>query len=514
MVSRIPGVKVSDIYGTLSSAPTGDQLFAMIVECTKGTPNVPVEVYSTDDLYQQFKVYADGYFGVGNPALLVVRAAADADNGGNAPVAAAHKIYDTAATPVQVATFTAKQPGSYEIFITVSKNTTAGNNVIVEEDGVSTEYYIGIEGVENLVARINNESQIITGTFIAEGTGSLATIGTVASPVQLGTGGTNVAGSDGTTQGTAGAIPDSYSAAAHEKALAALEDYRLAGVFTTNIREGNADQIYAKYSDHVTKMNSADEHGWRFGIVGACEAAEPTTQAEGTTQMGVITSAAAGINNEGMMFVGQGVTDMNGNDYSPAEATQIVAGKMSNLDYQIAIWGGQSSKVLGLDGVKFISDVRKLPGKRVDGSATKEDIIQYNQMGVITFQKEDDGIRIREGVTTVQSPYKTAEDEVGILRIRNHANYLIYDTAFGMLGQNVTSTFKTDLQEELKSALEVMKSTDQALTDDPDNGLSAYDVSVTLMPNTVPTTQGTVKITAKITPVHAARQIEASVVIM
>jgi hypothetical protein len=82
-----------------------------------------------------------------------------------------------------------------------------------------------------------------------------------------------------------------------------------------------------------------------------------------------------------------------------------------------------------------------------------------------------------------------------------------------MLGQNITDTFKTDLEEHIKSGLEKMKTEDQSIIDIADSGLSAYTVSVSLIPRTVQK-QGKVTVNVSVTPVHAAREIDATVVVM
>ena len=40
----------------------------------------------------------------------------------------------------------------------------------------------------------------------------------------------------------------------------------------------------------------------------------------------------------------------------------------------------------------------------------------YNEHGVLTFRIDDDGVRIREGITTGQNTNTTAEDEIAVTR--------------------------------------------------------------------------------------------------
>ena len=537
MVYNVPSVKVSHTYGYVPSIPADDQVFGYVVECTKGEPNAAVLIRSPEQLYQQFKVKLNAHFGVGGQALYVSRAAADASNGGVAPVKASQILLDDGGTQIGVMKLVAKQKGSYEINITVQQNTTSGNNIIVEEDGFAPEYYIGINGIENLVNRINRESDIIDAYFyvcpkntptctngswvktydsstqvIKEGSGLLTEL-TSTVLGELPNGGDAdlyVAGSDGTVAASPaypGQLATANAAQAHADALGSLEIYKLAGVFGTQVTEASATAVQSVYVEHVNKMNMAESHGWRFTILGA---------PEGSSKANII-SAAAFQNNENVVYVGQGCIDMNGTVYSPAEATQVIAGKIGATKYYEAIWGGQQSKVLGIlnNGVveKYITDIVPLPGTGPGNTATKEDIIEYNEAGVITFVEELDGIRIREGLTTVQNPAEAAEDELAVMRIIRHVKYLVYDKCYEMLGQNITSTFKTDLEENIKSGLEKMKSEDRSIIDIPESGLSAYNVNVQMVPRTVQK-QGKVTVNVSMTPVHAAREIEATVVVM
>jgi len=531
MVYNVPRVRVAHTYGYVPSVPADDQIFGYVVECTKGKPNEAVLIRTPEQLYQEFKVHLDAYFGVGGQALYVTRAACTAANGGTAPVKAVQFLTDTATTGLDVIKLVAKQEGSYPITLQVERNATAGNNVVISEEGYSSEYYIGITGIDNIVKRINRESAIVDAYYpvyeeggscsspewvqehdttqtLCSGTGYLETVtaGTV-----LGSYGTGaVAGANGTTHSSpayAGQLPDANAPTAHAEALSGLEIYKLAGVFTTQVTETTEATVHAVYLEHVDKMNGAEEHGWRFAVLGA---------ADGATKSEIL-SASAGHDRETVAYVGQGVIDVNEVEYSPTEAAQVVAGKIGAMAYYEPIWGGQSTKILGINQngtiEKFIIDLVPLPGDTEGSVATREDLIEYNEKGVITFVEELDGIRVREGLTTVQNPAETAEDELAVMRIIRHVKYLVYDRSYEMLGQNITDTFKTDLEENIKSGLEAMKTTDRSILDIPESGLSAYTVSVSLMPRTVQK-EGKVTVNVAVTPVHAAREIECTVVVM
>lgn len=499
MVFGVPSVNVSSTNGFVQSLPANDQMFGTVIECTKGEPNKIALIESATQLYQEFKIKMNAYWGVGGQALYVVRAATSSTNGASAPTKSTQTFLDTATTPTQALTLTAKQPGSYEIYVTISANGSGGTNIILEEDGYSSEYYIGITGIEKLANRINNESNIVDATFKAEGSGTLTSV------TREILGATGTRGTDGLTVTSdpawAGQIPAQYATIAHENALALLQDYTIAGVFCTQVTSDTADAVHAVYVEHVQKMNTSQYHGWRFAIIGAPDKATK----------GEIITEASSYNNENVAYVGQGVIDTNGTNYSPTEATQIIAGKMGATDYYNTIWGGQSEKILGTNNTAYIVDTIAVPGTGTNGTPTYEDYVEYNEAGAITFTTDSDGVKIKEAITTAHNYNSDQEDELAVVRIVRHAKYVVYNTCLSYLGLGITDTFKTDLQEAIKTALEEMK-IEGALTDDTDNNYSAYSASVSIVPYTS-MIQGKVTANVSITPVHAARTINASITV-
>lgn len=487
MQEGIPEVTVeSTPYQTLTSL-SGGQIFATCVESTKGEPNVPMLITSSQQAYQEFKTREfDPYFMVGGQGLYLNRVCV------GTPVAASHILLDNAATGAQVLTLTAKKKGTYPIYITAGPNTSGGSNLIIEEAGFNTEYYLGVASIADIVARITSESNIVTATSAAEGTGILAAM----ARIQLGVGFT--AGTDGTNAGSDGKITDeALAATAHRNGLAYYENIALRGVVTTSAYE----EVRDEYVLHANEMSAQDAHQWRYAVIGATS---------GTSKSDMLTETAK-YNSQNAMYVGQGLVDRNGVSYAPCQATLAVAGKRSQLAYNIPIWGGESKKRLGIGGENFF--VEALP--IVDGNTltTKLDLIEYNEKGVITFVRDLDGVRIREGIMTTQPNNTTDESAESVMCIINEVKKNIYDAAFAMLGKPITPSYKTDLEEAIKSKLEYMKVTDMSLIDAEDEGLSAYDVVATIVPRTNQRL-GRVSVAATVTPVHAARKINASVVIM
>lgn len=498
MVLGYPEIYIARSQGYQQSSPSNEQIWGVCVECTKGEPFSPELVTTPSQLLADFGIRLDGFFGVGGQALYVVRVTA------GTPVAAVQNLLDDAATGVKVLTLTAQAKGSYEIVVNAEENLAGGSNLTISTDALPTEFYLGVQTITELAARINANSQIVTATLVTEGSGVLATVNDLV----VGDGGQpgDVAGSDGTVKGgsTTGELASGDAPAAHDTGLNALSNYEMNGVFSIS----QYATVQDKYVIHAQDMSSPTNHKWRYASVGA--AVDDTAMADILAR----TATATGYDEERVLFVGQGLIDRSGNEYPSYEATQAVAGKRSALWYGLSIWGGETSKLLGVSGENFFVDLMPMPGTGVGNIATLENFREYNEKGVITFYRDVDGVRIREGVTTVQ-PGNTsgAEDEEAVVSVVTQAMRNIYAAAKSMLGKNITNSYKTDLEQKIVSALEEMKIQDQTIIDLPDEGIKAYSIGVTLVPRSTQI-EGKVHIAATITPVHCAREIRADVVIL
>lgn len=544
MVYDLPKVLVSHIYGYVTAVPAADQIFATIIECYKGTPNTPILVNTPQQLAQEYGVSLDAYWGVGGQPVWVTRAVHQGDYDEEleeyeTPVTkSVHYLWDTSATSTPIIKIEALKEGSYTIYLDAGPNPNDGNDIVLEEENCPSEYFIGVHqqltepekpAIQRLVEQINDDSFIVKAYY---------RVATIASPyterwcdgsdfdseleevvagsdeleltgrIKLGsTGGVspyeNSIGSDGELKVPSerrifNIVPDALAAEAYRNALVSIESLRIAGVFVMS----GVDAVYGEVAAHVTKMNTAEEHGWRIGIVGADE--------ENPTMMGMIADAID-LNSENMIFVGQGVVDINGTEYPSRMATQVVAGKIGYTPYQYAIWGGNPSKILAAQDVKYIGDILPIPGSSPTDTATRNDLRMYNEHGVLTFRKDDDGVRIREGITTAQNTNYFDEDEIAVERIVRHAKYQVYDKCYEALGENISNTFKKDLESALKAVLGQMQE-EGALIDVPTDGLTAYKVSVGITPRAMQR-EGRVIVDIAITPVHAARIISARITV-
>jgi len=490
MVKGIPEITVTHDYNLLVGQPDTDRIWGICVECTKGPSYEPEMVQSAAQMFQKFKMRLDGFWGVGGQGLIVTRVTA------GTPVKAKHLLKDDSATPSTILELEAKEEGSYPIYITFNEDLNERYNLIVEEAGMPTEYYLGLNSMEHLKRRINSDSRIITADNDSEPGDGITSV----PRTQLGSGGGNTSGSDGKTKtgtdepGDYGELAEADLAEAHRAGLKTLEYLRIKGVFTISPNLA----VQAEYAVHAQTMSSSENNRWRYAVVGA---------PEGTIKSEML-SMTAGYNHERVMFVGQGLIDRNGREYAPNEATMAIAGKRSQLWYGRSMWGGASIKRLGINESQFFVDTLPIVGP--DAFITNSDLRDLNEGGVITFEKSTDGVRIREGINTVQATNVDAQDTESVVGIITRALEVIYNASYQMLGENITPSFKTDLEEHIKSQLSIMQTVDKTLTEDEDEGLEPYSIEVTIVPRSNQRL-GRVSVAGHITPVFAARKIPINV---
>ena len=396
MVYDLPKVLVSHIYGYVLAVPSQNQVFGTIVETHKGTPNTPMLISTPQEMAQEFGISMDAYWGVGGQPLYMTRAVyqgeynSETDSYPNPATKAVHYLYDTSSTKVPVIKLVAKREGTYRIMLEAGTNAQRGNDLVLEEESSPTEYFIGLHNqiteptkpsTQALVERLVDQSGIVDAYFkvqliaapntvrwtdgsdyneqfeeVVEGSDDLDLTGRIV----LGSGEGNSLGTDGEVKETGeqeefNSIPDDHVGTSYRDALTSLEPFRIAGVFVLR----GEDVVQAAVTTHVNKMNFAEEHGWRMGIVGATDDA----------QMMAMIDDCIDINNENMVYVGQGVVDLNGTEYPARMATMVVAGKIGYTSYQYAIWGGNPSKILAVEDIKYIADILPMRGNSPDSNS-------------------------------------------------------------------------------------------------------------------------------------------------
>jgi hypothetical protein len=557
MVQSIPHVNVTHQAGYVTRVQSTDQTPGFVIESDYGHTNEAVLIKNPGQLRREFGVNMDLYWAAGGGPFYAVRAVK------GTAAKATQILSDDSATPVELIKLVAKRSGSKPIYFTVNCYGEAEHkrvSITLEELYGLSEYYISVRGsltaekdaFQVLVEKINQQSDIVDAYYKVDGnwvqeipegfTNDDVVIGsehieTVHRAI-LGSQTGGSLGDDGEglldedTRRSFKMLSDvvddedettdlSPAEQAHEAALKVLEESPVGFVFCVRSveYEDRLDQecidgmgdLYQIYLDHINKMNTPELHGWRFAVLGANENMNMIERIE----------YAGDMDNEMVVFVGQGLVDLNGVEYEPDMAVMAVAGKIAATRYNVAVWGGKASKVLQTDQA-FITDIIPSPGYPVfeesesvpgtyeitdEEQVTRDDYIRYNESGVVTFIKDSMGVKIREGITTISEMLQElgvlAEDELSVIRIINHAKYETYDACYSMIGEAMTPTFKTDLEQAVVGKLAEMYS---------EGAISDYSAVATIGASTG-RAHGRIQVDIGITPVHAARIINASIVV-
>lgn len=484
MVDDIPTSKVSHEYRDYTSfSGEPEYVASVILECTKGEPFVPVTVYSEAELRAKYRAELPQFFGCGGGELVVIRATV------GTPVKAKSLLYDTAATPVNVMNIENKVAGSYVAYYTSTNNGTT-SVLTIEENGYQSERYTG-ETIQEIVDKVNDLSEIVTATFVAEGTGLLGT----AVQTIIGSGIGDTAGSDGTVKGgsTTGELADADAPAAHEAALVILEgvvDPEPGLLFCTK----DLITVHAKYATHAVEMNKDINSKFKIVVIGAKSDA---TVAERK-------AAAVAFAEEEIWYVGHSLIGKDGVTYDNNDMAAAVAGTLARIPYDECAWGGQEEKVLGNGTDPFFDDFNEI--------LDKDDMVLLNEAGVITFTKDRHGLKILETVTTA-TPTKssTDEDEGGVVRIVQKAKREALYAGDAFKGLKITPTFVDDMKQAVGAALDPLVK-DEALIDDEETDAKAYEVLINAIPR-AKQKLGRADIELVLTVAHAARKIFTKVVV-
>lgn len=235
-----------------------------------------------------------------------------------------------------------------------------------------------------------------------------------------------------------------------------------------------------------------------------------------------ITKPCEALDSEYMVYVGQGVV-FQGQDekkikedriLSPLECVQLYTGiRSGKLAYHNAIFGGETKKIL--TGVKKI---RPLNQGDIYRRPTRDEYIDLNEHGVLTFKQEYRNVTFVEGVTTKQT--------LGPLQYENIMAIVIYtskrliDTCKPFQGQNLSEDIRASLKTQLEDVLETIRQTDNSLIGIDGYNLPPYSVNVQMGAfvefDKYGELQRQSKITveAKIVPAGALREIELGVIII
>lgn len=308
--------------------------------------------------------------------------------------------------------------------------------------------------------------------------------------------------------------PETTLREAYGKAFEKIQEVDLLGIATLS----GSRAVQNALVEHINEVNDPEVAQLRFGITGYLDYVpipkdRPLTLDE-QTSIEKLTSETEFINNEWIIYIGQGVIfEQEGKQQllMPYEATQLYTGIRSALGYSEAIFGGEPKKVL--NGV-----VDTLP-VITDGSIiVKSDIEALNEAGVCTFKKEYGEVTFVEGVTTVQDEDVLSYESM--MSIVAYVTKRLIKIAKPYQGQLLTEDLKSTLTTALSTELKTITDTDGTLMALEDFNIPPYDVQVFSAAKTrfdesnQLIRESKIIIQCRIVPVGALRDIDLGVIVI
>lgn len=477
-----PGVTVGHTYTDIGSAINDtENIVAMVIESNKGDPFRPEEVTKDKELFAKFKINEPEFFGAGGFRLIGIRATVG-------DVTPAKHILKIGTEELELELFA----GDYPVYITAGFNDGL-NRLTLEEQGMETEKYSD-PSIAGLAKKIKRNTKILNNFNPDFGALELITdnLDTLVK-TKFGTGTDNTPGSNGEANAD-GSLKSADQKGAHEKALEILQTY-------TNPEMGiiylkNSDPLLqAIYLDHIDTSNLRNVGKWRCLIIAA-----PTD----TTPIERI-NLVKSCDSENVWVVCHDAIK-NNVLYTPEECVPAVAGHIARFAYNVPPYGGTDKKVIGNGFKNLFDDIGTI--------YYQPDFDRMNEAGCLTFEKDEYGVKLREDVTSAQpESAETDTDRIFTVRVVQHAKRILKRVGKEMIGEPITDTTNTELQQAATEELKTMKE-DKALIDvyDEDGKLQykAIDVSVNVITK-ADMTIGKVDWKAKINPSNSLRQTNIDV---
>lgn len=574
MVNEIPIFKVEFAENLIEKQATSDKVFGYCIEADRGPVMEPTYISSNSEAMRIFGVnFAPHFYQKGSgiyicrvefPGMVEPSLTYEARKG------------DDGHTNFEALKITAIDPGTAEHEVNVIKSPTSNNayNLTVTIDGVGSKKYQNLPNLASVVKRINDkfadyikaellfdEAQALsleadeslvrktdgTGQYvkmksvnvennqdyvlISEGpftpsrlvqptnnnvvdvklhggsNGKLRKTDGSISTMEIPNTGLEE-GMTGTGTGSTDPNVDTTLLYAYRDAFKKMEDYDLIGIATLS----DAEVVQNELVEHINEMIDPETYRYRLGITGFLD--YPTKENDPVIDTGSLTDATAHIDNPFIIMIGQGVKfEEDGVSYNllPHQAVQLYTGLRSALHYGEAIFGGNSKKVLV--GVKDV-----LPLITNGEIITKDDVIQVNEAGLITFKKEYGEVTFLEGVTTAQDNPVLSHESVMMIVLHVLKRLIRVSKVFQ--GENVTEDLKTSLVNALSNELKNITDTDRTLVALQDYNIPPYavDVQSTIMAGFNDAgeyiRESHYLVTVKIVPIGALRSITLSVIVI
>lgn len=563
MATSIPTFRLEVSEGMIDVDTSADRLFGYCVEAPKGPVLEPTFVASNTEAKRIFGIDFAPHFYQKPTGLVICRVGFD----DMAKASITYQAYpmkqqgegneatwvvgNTNPTDVLKIESTSEGNSAHKVFISKSK-TGAGYNLSVTIEGVTAKNYQNLRNLTSIAKKINSKfSNYLQATLLideSEEGFNKQTSGTAFSREQFIekesgdlTGGSNGVmkltngeksnvSVDHETEGLSrtegsGAVdsltgkkkyqptdtnPEMTLKIAYEKAFAKIQEVDLVGIATLS----DSRVVQNALIEHIDEVNDPEVAQLRFGITGYLDYVEEPANADEQTTFEKLIQEAEYMNNEWMLFIGQGVIfeqDRKRQTLLPYQAVQLYTGIRSALGYSEAIFGGEPKKVL--NGV-----VDTLPIVTDGSLIVKADIEDLNEAGVMTFKKEYGEVTFVEGVTTIQDEDVLSYESM--MSIVAYVTKRLIKIARPYQGQLLTEDLKSTLQTALSNELKTITDTDGTLMALEDFNIPPYDVQVFSAAKTVfdesnqLIRESKIIIQCRIVPVGALRDIDLGVIVI
>lgn len=556
MAISIPTFRLDISEGMIDVDTSADRLFGYCIEATQGPVMEPTFVASKTEAQRIFgdKNNFAPHFYQKPTGLVLCRVGFD----GMAKPALTYKAYPTKkveneivvdknGTQFDVIKIEGLSEGTADYTVNITPSlTNNGYNLSVKIENVTSKSYQGLANLNTVVRRINTKfsnymvAKIVASEEQLKGFKKEQLIIKVSPNDQL-SGGSNgfLKKTDGTTSNVPissnGSVPDTVGTGAanseieggHEysdtdpnsqvtlmlayrKAFEKMRDVDLVGIATLSDKEIVQNELV----QHIVDVTDPEVAQLRFGITGYLDYAKKIAE-ETPISVEDVYSKAATINNEYIIYIGQGVVfkeeDKEPVELLPHECVQLYTGIRSALGYSEAIFGGEAKKVLvGVkDTLPVITDTDVI---------IKEYIEELNEHGVCTFKKEYGDVTFVEGVTTTQEHDVLSYES--IMSIVVHVTKRLIRVAKPYQGQNLNEDLKSSLTTALSNELKSIVETDGTLIALEDYNIPPYDVSVKSAAVTTFNEAGElireskIIIQCKIVPIGALRDVDLGVIVI
>lgn len=559
MATSIPTFKLEISEGMIDVDQSADRLFGYCVEASKGPVLEPTFVASNTEAKRIFGVdFAPHFFQ--KPTGLVICRVGFEDMAKAEIIYQAYPMKNTAtgesdpvwevdtleANKKNILRIAATSEGASHHKVVVTKSLTgAGYNLSVTVEGVTAKNYQNLRNLASVVKKINSKfsNYLYAELLVSEQEFNELTNGEEFSREQFVeatddgslTGGSNgvMLNTDGSksdvlvTDATNGLSkrqgngpngtfnnnetnPETTLRTAYEKAFEKIQEIDLIGISTLS----GSRAVQNALVEHINEVNDPEVAQLRFGITGYLDYVEEPSNYEEQTSIEKLTAETEFINNEWVIYIGQGVIfEQDGvkRTLMPYEATQLYTGLRSALGYSEAIFGGEPKKVLNgvIDTLPVITD----------GSIiVKSDIETLNEAGVCTFKKEYGEVTFCEGVTTIQDEDVLSYESM--MSIVAYVTKRLIKISKPYQGQLLTEDLKSTLTTALSTELKNITDTDGTLMALEDFNIPPYDVQVYSAAKTrfdesnQLIRESKIIIQARIVPVGALRDIDLGVIVI